>query len=1778
MTRKRIICLISIVFLLAGFFARDTIISLTFRGYLKGYCRSCLGGRLSYENIHYENGVWILDHPVIATRKTLDEGGYRFTAEKATIDVTISWMSRLINLAISVESPHLDIGKNAESIKKILENPQDEFLFFHVHSQFDVLRGSCLVHSKDLKINDPLFFSVELACREKRTGTVLFWMDDTNKSSQSVEVLLIDTPDKSLGFQVAFKKIDLPMLWRSFGWALPIEKEIGFSQGILNGNVNLMMSTNASIYAEGNIIADDIVINLPDCDCLVYMPQVSLELTPSAITKDGQEVFQTIGHIDLSHQTRVDFRKNGEVMWKVEDVNANVAFTDSATIDLSADALFIGPEGTQTLKIRSAIRPGENDHENISVAIRLEGLKGKKEHVVSLSARQLPGQKTFANLEILDLGKEEFNFIKHMLGHRYPEWNLLDLHHGTIDASMFVYFNEWKVSEVAVEKFKAHQIEFAFEPLELHGEVLDTSGKFSFDLSAVRPIDTFKANLSVVSGKLNLMGFDQTKWQFTNVYTDLKIDHGILQKSVLNGIVGGLSGNVVLDPSGNGPVISVDFSGKGMAAAQLLPETVRGVVEDKFGADNIRIIAKAIRNNDDLLVDGKMSVDTNSGTNSDIKYEEIDFKFIVESISKLSKELLLGERKNENSANSIWKAIRVTNGYVEATHLPLAKYISPFIFPKKNLKLSGFGDFYGDFNGEGVIVRYNVENLVLENSDFSFEGKELHSVHGEYSGVQYYNFNRDQSYGFIHVQNGIYFEKNTGLLFTDVKAKLKLEKGCLHAAELETFCNGVALFGSADVDWQNPQEGVFFVDIHVDKLAGKMSQMQHIVAHFKKPFLFTKIPLEGDLILNRQGAHLRFDFDPSDYQVQTRFSGALRDGQMTSQISDLAVQEISVDFDYNQKANTLEFSDLLGTVLIGTPSHFEEYTLNSDQIKFTDYMKDQCKFDIRLDDKQETIMRIVGQTDNIADTDENAEINVTIDPVLSHFTGLHPKEFLLKLKGWTDVDAFQLGFDFSFGELLNDLHCFRNTGLFFLSRSLLKSLNNLPVAEGVFNAHFSYLKEKSAFIYEISGKEINLGIHHINEFLLNGKKRGTLWTIDQLQLDDISLAMDIVKEAKIWNVNFLGGRFGNALLFGLAGQYDVENSHISAQINLFEAELPALSSYIASVYPLQNQLKTVQETTEKGDLNLGIDWPGIVSGFKKWLLSGKLHASGTVNLDFDHALHSGLYIDMNMHSSLKNVMIKDLSLQDIENVHWQYNSESGFVLGDFHTMLKLAQEDNWRVSLFLQQGHYNISEHKLLIENLRFCIPSDNLAWWVSVVNSRFPSWISPTMSEMMTKIKPSGNLEGGLRIAVQRRHQHADSQFDAVGSITLDDGTYSLFNKDVDLTQFVIRFNPLSLNISSDYRHYNHPFHVEFKSIGPTYTDGEIAISDVVEGQQVAEMPLTIYWQEEPNKKYSISKIEGSVSGITCGLYRQVQADSQDTDLDLLGTVDIDLSKASAFLDDQKTALLKKWKLGHGYSLQGEWKILKDSTKSIADNIFFNGYFYGQNFELLGYELGYLSSALKYTSAGLEVDNLTVSDKSLTAEIPLLRCLLQKNGEWQLLLPKFMMKGFRPSELHATNTEDQFSTPPTLLISQLQVQDLTGILGKPASFTGKGSLTFTNLPKKNTHFNLLTIPSEILMRIGLDLSVLTPVKGHIEYKIKNAKVEFTHFKDVHSKGDASKFYLSGSGTPSYIDFDGNLHMQIRMKQYNLLFKIAELFTVTVKGTLKDPIYTLQKQPKGREK
>lgn len=121
-------------------------------------------------------------------------------------------------------------------------------------------------------------------------------------------------------------------------------------------------------------------------------------------------------------------------------------------------------------------------------------------------------------------------------------------------------------------------------------------------------------------------------------------------------------------------------------------------------------------------------------------------------------------------------------------------------------------------------------------------------------------------------------------------------------------------------------------------------------------------------------------------------------------------------------------------------------------------------------------------------------------------------------------------------------------------------------------------------------------------------------------------------------------------------------------------------------------------------------------------------------------------------------------------------------------------------------------------------------------------------------------------------------------------------------------------------------------------------------------------------------------------------------------------------------------------------------------------------------------------------------------------------------------------------------------------------------SFRGKGHLDFINTFKRET--NLLDIPIEIIGRIGFDPLIFIPVIGKFEFEMREGKIFLKDLKNAYSDGKRSRFYLS-SYKDSFIGLDGELFIDIKMKQYVLL-KITEPFTLSIRGNLSKPKYSLR--------
>ena len=63
---------------------------------------------------------------------------------------------------------------------------------------------------------------------------------------------------------------------------------------------------------------------------------------------------------------------------------------------------------------------------------------------------------------------------------------------------------------------------------------------------------------------------------------------------------------------------------------------------------------------------------------------------------------------------------------------------------------------------------------------------------------------------------------------------------------------------------------------------------------------------------------------------------------------------------------------------------------------------------------------------------------------------------------------------------------------------------------------------------------------------------------------------------------------------------------------------------------------------------------------------------------------------------------------------------------------------------------------------------------------------------------------------------------------------------------------------------------------------------------------------------------------------------------------------------------------------------------------------------------------------------------------------------------------------------------------------------------------------------------------------------------------------NMHSEGKRSQFYLASDDAPCFVDLEGHLRVDVKMKQ-NVVLNFTEPFILTVRGTLDKPKYGLQR-------
>ncbi|MGH2639389.1 MAG: hypothetical protein ACRDF4_08935, partial [Rhabdochlamydiaceae bacterium] len=288
------------------------------------------------------------------------------------------------------------------------------------------------------------------------------------------------------------------------------------------------------------------------------------------------------------------------------------------------------------------------------------------------------------------------------------------------------------------------------------------------------------------------------------------------------------------------------------------------------------------------------------------------------------------------------------------------------------------------------------------------------------------------------------------------------------------------------------------------------------------------------------------------------------------------------------------------------------------------------------------------------------------------------------------------------------------------------------------------------------------------------------------------------------------------------------------------------------------------------------------------------------------------------------------------------------------------------------------------------------------------------------------------------------------------------------------------------------------------------------------------------------VSRIEGKLFGMDCSLIKKGAFYE--------GQLKLETS-------DPFATLLKK----------PEWKQIENlQFVGLATSESFKGTISGNDVRLRGYLLSNLQATVDYRPTQFEIRQLKIDDKA--GQLLVKECRGFRSHPlkaWEVTIPHLRGQHIQPSLLRKIGAPSTESKP--FQIRQLTFTDVTGIIGRPLTFRGQGSFYFTQKEKRDP--SLFDLPRAFLKEWGLDPALLSPTRGSATVELIQGKMTFSSLKDTFSEGDHSEFYLA-EDQPSYIDLNGGLFLNLRMKQ-NVVLKLAEPFMISVRGTWEKPLYTL---------
>ncbi|MFV0339646.1 MAG: hypothetical protein ACK5MA_03305 [Parachlamydiaceae bacterium] len=1681
------------------------------------------GLHLSYSNVDEHYGSISFKDLSLKT----DEGTVIASSPSLDLLYTFHPLDFLLNLELDWKDPVITLNLDENPLKTILINTQNGSPWINLEGEARIENGTFhLANSSGEKT-----FQREVSHTYKNEQSAHYNLH----SLDGLSAITVDIHGPSFEFEA--KKADARLISDLLFPLHPLLESVQIEAGTIDGRLAGHFSGTSDPQFDGQLAVVGLSMKDPvrkaqlQCDAIEFKGTSDEKLAEMTFSK---------GSISLEEATHGG---------RLQNFNGSVNLSNALELSVLMNG-FLTAKGEQSL----IQLKGSSDVPNLakcSLDISLKHLGDKKgSSTIHLEAADLLSNQSSMACDLHNVRDRELLFAQHMLEKAIPEINPIEFISGVLSGKVRVKFANGAFQEIDASSLDVKNLLFRFKPWEIEAGANEMKGIFAFTFDANGDEPSLEADLMITHGQTKFIGVESDVWHFKDIETRLVVKNGIVQKSSASVSLGGLKGRADIHEGHQSDFMSFSFDGTVQELQPILPIPMTKGLSDSLLDDKIKLTGGVSLIPTGAKILGELNIKSQKGADS----PPIHFGFNLEKVKPFLKDSPQALERKERFLKAVgmpllekftpsflfpqalveqthlirevgYSSFTIKEGFFTAKQLLLEKFVSPFLFPENEMELSGKADVYASFDLTGISLHYRADNVVLQNKALIIAVDHIGSEKGELPAFNRFDLLANQLFGSIPLKNASYFDKDSGLLFTDISTMVYFEGQKVHVDDIEGFSSGLRFVGEVDVDYSLPGKGFFDVEVRVKEVEGLFSQMQNFYAHFDKNAPINSLPLESRISLGPNPGILVFNIKPDDFDFQLLLDLSLFEGSMSFPNLNLTLKDLSANFHYDHAEKLLDMEAIQGMLLQGNPETALEFSFHTDPMRFENFPNSSLPFHIQIKDDETAFVSFKGFLDATTDTTE-----IAFEPDETRIGSIQPQRMNLSLQGFNRVDSFHASFPLRLSTLLHDLQRFSQNGIFFVTQDWIKTLNDLSAVSGELNADLSFAGDTGKLVLEAAGKDVNFDQHHFKNVHLTGSLRDGKYVIDELALDNLSIACEAHPIDENWKIDFLGIRLGEGLLIGLDGTYHPDDPIVRAHINLFEVDLNKMTEWM-SAYPFLDSLKP----------------------------NGRIKGEGEVA--FEKSEDKGWIVDATLNTGFTGLGWKDFSLKDCDRTSCHFRSDKGLTLHHLKSGLKKDLASNDEIEFDLNRLDYDFASQSLGVEDLKFVAAASHLPAIALQLKSELPESSGQEMEELISQLKKDEPLEGTINASLRPGAKDVE--------LKLKDGVYNIWDDQRTISQFTLKLEDEEIQVSSQYLLNDEFVWVAFR-INPDYLEsGEIVLADTFSSDE-EETPLQITWKIDPISGFVIEKAKGKLSGLKFDLVENSTQPSTKDAFHLIGTIEIDGSKAKKILPKMQKEAIETLLLGSGYTIQGQFDIAKEVEKDGDRDVRFFGVLKGSEVELKGYRFQQANAQIILEPSSFQMLDLTLRDLAGTLHVGSVSGLKDLDGSWSLSIPLATAYDFRPGFLREVGNPNQQTRKP-LIVKRLYVQDIAGKLSDSSTFSGYGNLYFENPQKKNSTNVLFAIPAEILTRIGLNLSVLTPVSGTIHYEIQNGHIFLTKFKDVYSDRKISKFHLA-SGAPSTIDFDGNLDIQVRFKQSTLLLKLVEMFMINVQGTLQKPSYSLQRQ------